>query len=1164
MPIKYHIKESKSKKGLKMREVKGYQIIGDELWKLNDNIALWECQKDNSSFEILTIARNKEYNSLLDRLLKSDIRPLIDSDIPEIQRILECGEDEEESVYYIVYESLDDYSPFHPDTKLSAFRDILTALDKLKKKNLEAHIIFPDSILVDGDGNAKLQFAGLFELFARQKLLNEAYLPQEVKDYLNDKEKSCHPNFQDDIFSVVKTFEPILQALDDERANEILNRALTDDRQKRFSKYRDIFNLVDGIDYKPEFTKVLKIGVSPEKRDEFSPIFEEMNKKCYMTVEDKLSEGRGDITGHFSTDNWHGRFFINQSGYDCGIRVCSLREGAHEKMDRYSDKWFLADFSFSYDDNSTNFDVFGIFKEKFLNQNQLANLNKTKRGTVSKWQTLPKNEKDYIEENAFRAKYHKVEYRKANVSAGFYLNDNFKNWEKIKELKNEGAVLSVEGVRVDPEGNAENVSEKIGKIGDFYSEGGVITVKGILCEDWEIPKEGELFEDVRQKVSQYKKQLEACQKFNSQDVENPDICSILATPDTAKIPDNDKIWDGEYEDFKENVFDKKLKADDTQREAVLEALSYKPLYLIQGPPGTGKTTVIVELIRQIIEREGDAKILVTSQSNLAVDNVLKRINDINNINRKEGRKEILFMRLASEGSDDKEINVIEPILPHTYEAKLGSWIADTVKRSDEYLAGMLQEQSGGNKPPLVDFYRDLAITTMTFDEFRQKLGKRVNYVKRLFENVKDIDDVKRVFTNELGDEFLKFVGIQRDWSAFVRNAMPSPEKNRSMLNRGHEQVDFLTAMMEKTNVIGATCIHIASSKYSKVNFKFDYVIMDESSKASPAEAIVPIIMGKSIVLIGDHKQLPPVVTREEAVRRKIRDQMEDNGLDVEKEFGESLFETLIKAFEKREGEQKYIKMLDIQYRMPKQVGSLISKYFYDGKLKNPATDVIPDFDESKHHGLTLKKNTSIIFMSTSKFQNCRDNGNKYKRQNKCNADMIKDILARLNKLYAGNLLKKEPFTIGIIAGYRGQVELLKSTVNLSQYENFVIPGTNDNRGSQRGSDNSVDKNKDTASQKLIEINTIDRFQGAERDIIIYDIVRSATGRENIGFLDDYRRINVAFSRVKRLLIVVGDSEFLIKRATLNPGGKFKDFKLQQIAQELQENGLIFHSLNEVF
>ena len=99
---------------------------------------------------------------------------------------------------------------------------------------------------------------------------------------------------------------------------------------------------------------------------------------------------------------------------------------------------------------------------------------------------------------------------------------------------------------------------------------------------------------------------------------------------------------------------------------------------------------------------------------------------------------------------------------------------------------------------------------------------------------------------------------------------------------------------------------------------------------------------------------------------------------------------------------------------------------------------------------------------------------------------------------------------------------------------------------------------------MIEINTIDRFQGAERDIIIYDIVRSATGSENIGFLDDYRRINVAFSRVKRLLIVVGDSEFLIKRATLNPGGKFKDFKLQQIAQELQENGLIFNSLDEVF
>ncbi|MBK8657513.1 MAG: hypothetical protein IPN22_01185 [Bacteroidetes bacterium] len=161
-----------------------------------------------------------------------------------------------------------------------------------------------------------------------------------------------------------------------------------------------------------------------------------------------------------------------------------------------------------------------------------------------------------------------------------------------------------------------------------------------------------------------------------------------------------------------------------------------------------------------------------------------------------------------------------------------------------------------------------------------------------------------------------------------------------MLNDGSNEIDLRTAFVKSVNVIGATCIHIASSQYSKINFRFDFVIMDESSKASPAENLVPINMGHNIVLIGDHKQLPPVITREEAVKQKVKERLEDNGLDIEKEFGESLFEKLITEFEANENLQGFIKMLDIQYRMPRQIGNLISRFFYDSKLKNPNTTLL--------------------------------------------------------------------------------------------------------------------------------------------------------------------------------------------------------------------------------
>jgi superfamily I DNA and/or RNA helicase len=1089
------------------------------------------CEEESGSlFEILTIKTDTDEESrLVDRLLKNDIKLLIGSDISGIQKVLDCGRfDDDEAKVYIKYEYLN-HSRLEKDnsnSKLSTFRDILTTLNNLKKANKTVHVISPDNIFVDDTGNAKLAFVGLFELFKQQGLLDKEYLSPNVI------EKETKPNIQDDIYSVVKTFEPFLKSLNDMSADKILEKALESNRQGRFTNYLEILDLVDKIDYTPTFDKMLKIGMHPDKREAFHPILEEMNKKCYMMIEPELAKNeKRDITGIFSTNNWHGRFFVQKNYWvedtESSICIGYYHEGIHNKFDNLSSNWFLADFSFSFDDFSTNFDSFGFFEGKFNKQCRLTDLNKTKQRAVDKWRTLPEKEREYIEENAFCAKYDKIEIRKAGVE--FFLVDLKYDWEKIKAFKSEKITLYSNDV-------------KIGKIGSCRPKDNVIIIKDLLCDEKEISKKGELYEDVRQKVSQYKKQVEACQKIIKRNIVNPDLCGILATD--APMPHNEKIWDDEYENFKEKVFNQKLKTDNTQSEAVLEALSYKPMYLIQGPPGTGKTTVIVEQIRQIIAHKSDAKILITSQSNLAVDNVLERIEKIN---QKE-KQNLLFMRLASE-SEDKNINVVDAIKPYTYDRKLKSWINDTIKKSEKSFNKRFPEL-GNNKGLLflIEFYYEIDFNG-SFDEFKKKLNnsKSGNFVKKIFERTQNISDVKKIFEKKLDVDVFKFKKIQKEWFVFLNNA--TNNKNKSMLNYGNESIDFLTAMMMQTNIIGATCIHIASSKYSKVDFKFDYVIMDESSKASPAETLVPVSMGKNIILIGDHKQLPPVITREDAVEQKVKEELEDNGLDMEKEFGESLFEKLIKVFEEDEEKQKYVKMLDVQYRMPKQIGSLISKHFYDGKLKNPCLKVVPDFDKGKSHGLTPLKpelNTSIVFISSSEYEDHNDNANKYKRQNHCNAQIIKDILEKLNTLYNGNSQEETPFTIGVIAGYRGQVEWLQKTVNLFQYENFVKIDAN---GNKRG---------------LIKINTVDQFQGAEEDIIIYDIVRSDRGNANIGFLDDYRRINVAFSRAKRLLIIVGDSEYLIKRATLNPGGKFKEFKLRQIAEDLQEQGLIFNSLEEVF
>jgi superfamily I DNA and/or RNA helicase len=1081
---------------------------------LGKGIVLWECEKDGNSYEVLYIPLDKKYEKILKRILQYEIKPLINRDITGIQKVSDTSLLENGDVL-IVYESISDTSK---DKPLETMRNIAIGLSELKlKENRQNFVISPKNIK-----KGKLQFIGLFDFFVKVDLLDKEYLAPNVKEWLEDaKKEKPQPNFQDDIYSLVKSFETELN-------EEILQKGLATERTKRFNKYSDLIDLLNGICL--QYRKNLKVLTKDTPKEEFLQILEEMNKYCELCIELKKGE-QEQIAVKFRTENWQGIFYVDDGRKYIArnyvfipVQKCIQRRNFKTDLN-----WFEADFSFSLDKDST-FNSLTYFTEKFESINQLALLSKTKEETVEKWKTMPKIEKEFIEENALCIKYEGVKFKGTN--AIFSLTSDSNNWETIKEHKKEETLLYAYYVTCD-----EIVEIKVGKIGEFRPTNKKLFIKDILCKEYEIAEKGELIEDIRQKVNQFKKQLKACQKFSKRIVVNPDICSILATPDNATIPSGKTLTYMDYEAFKEKVFNKNLLTDETQLKAVFEAISYKPIYLIQGPPGTGKTTVIVECIRQIIEREPNAKILVTSQSNLAVDNVLEKLVEISQ-NEEQNFK---FMRLASE-SEGRDMNVTESIKPHTYEEKLKKWVNETIEENEKIMFSKFNKQE--NNKVLVDFYKATR-NIEDINKFKEKLYKQPNnYIKEKFENSKTMISIRETFENIFGKEYLKLKDIQGEWYAFLNNT--NTKNKKSKLNYGIEEIDFLTAMMTEMSIIGATCIHIANSKYEKINFKFDYVIMDESSKASPAETLVPVNMGRNIILIGDHKQLPPVVTREEAVKQKVKDELEDNGLDVEKEFGESLFEKLITAFETDESKQKHIKMLNVQYRMPKQIGSLISKFFYDGKLENPDEEIISDFDENKKHGLKLKKDTSIVFLSTSDRENPNDNGNKFKRENECNMKYIKEILEKLNELYADNLQKNKPFTIGIIAGYRGQVELLRKNIRTEQYSNFVQIDENNNKN------------------YLIEINTVDKFQGAERDIIIYDIVRSDKGQSNIGFLDDYRRINVAFSRVKRLLVVVGDSEYLIKRATLNPGGKFTEFKLQQIAKELQEQGLVFNNFEEIF
>lgn len=1071
--------------------------LTDEIESISDEITLHLAEDDQGNeFEMLVIQPINSQKSFIKRIIDNEIRPLIDCNYGGIQKVIACGFEKEKNIFFIVYESLEDKGSINK----SKYRleQCVQILDNLKKDNREGFLL-NDYTVVLYDDNIKYRYIGLFDLFIKY-------------DVTWAKGTEKRKRVKDDIKSLANLFKDYLS--DTEEKQEIYNRCI----DGVYKKYRELLVEVTNISEveNPEW-EVIRVVTQQENYDGFTPILDEMNEHCYWKIENELSE-KDQVTGQFTTKHYSGRFFVDvERGYL--FIPFPKNEKPNEWIERNGE---LAKYNFSFDDGDSS--NIAYFEEKFDEINEIATLHESKHEALTKWKTLPEKEKEYIEEKAFKAEFIQRESSKSNeLNIKFTLIDKFNDWETIKNKKNDDVMLSIN-------------EDDVGKILDYKPKNKLIIIKDSKLSLDEIPRKGELVEEVREQTSQYKKQIEACQKFETQDMVNPDLAGFLATPE--EMPSLNRV-SIDYEELAKNIFDNKLKDDETQTQAVLDALHKKPVYLIQGPPGTGKTTVIIELIRQLVHSNQAIKILIVSQSNLAVDNVLERLPE-----------DILFMRLASDKAA-KSDHITKVIKEHLFDNKLQNWIEETKQRSKSYFDEKYPDQS--KNPALENLYNTYQTIPKNInnivDVFRKKYnqGFYASYFSKLFDKVKTTTDIQTIFHQELGKKHLKIKQLQTDWFSFLQNATSEQgEKKLSMLNNGSQEIDLKTAFAMSVNVIGATCIHIASARYSKINFRFDYMIMDESSKATAAEALVPITMSKNLVLIGDHKQLPPVVTREEVVKKKIREQLDDNGLDFDKEYGESHFEYLITRYERSNQLASYKIMLDIQYRMPRQIGYLISKYIYDGELINPDINKMPNYDKDKNHGLKLRVaeiNTekgiypnSIIFVSTSKQNNPYDNDDKYNRQNACNIEIIKNTLLKLNQLYQDDT---KSLNIGIIAGYRGQVNLLKDKISLNNYKAFVNNG-----------------------EVHIEINTVDKFQGAERDIIIYDIVRSSRGTSPIGFLDDYRRINVAFSRAKRLLIIVGDSEYILKRAILNPGSKFSELKLKLMIEQLAQWQCIYDSLED--
>lgn len=309
---------------------------------------------------------------------------------------------------------------------------------------------------------------------------------------------------------------------------------------------------------------------------------------------------------------------------------------------------------------------------------------------------------------------------------------------------------------------------------------------------------------------------------------------------------------------------------------------------------------------------------------------------------------------------------------------------------------------------------------------------------------------------------------------------------------------FEDVYIHMSNLICATCLGISATKNNHFNStEFDYVIIDEAARSSSLELLIPMTRGKKIVLVGDHKQLSPHVDNVIMKRAEKKENFSDD--DIDALFKQSLFGIMYRRID-----DKLKTFLDEQFRMHNGISSVVSKYFYNSQLRDHKTIF------NKAHSLEDSIPKGFYWLDTSSMGEAtmeKEDGTSYYNQGEIQVTI--QTLLRLN-----NHLKL-PKEVGIIAPYSSQKQKLEEAIRNHTFEKLDI-----------------------------EINTIDAFQGREKNIILFTLVRN-NENQSVGHTANYARINVAISRAQELLLIIGSSKFVTDNQKKSP-------KLYKVVQHLDK------------
>lgn len=613
------------------------------------------------------------------------------------------------------------------------------------------------------------------------------------------------------------------------------------------------------------------------------------------------------------------------------------------------------------------------------------------------------------------------------------------------------------------------------------------------------------------KLDQYALQISVERQRESIDIIRAGTCTNSALKDLILEPSRAVANGGDIELSSEIA----AMLDSSKRAAVISALTSPDVLIVEGPPGTGKTRFIVGLIAEELLRNPKIRILLASQTHIAIDNALERLSKYN--------PGISIVRIAKEHS----VSVAEYSTPFLLNHQMMVWREEVVRLSNTGLERWAKSHGLDEN--------DIKIGTVIRQivAIRERIELTHIRIKEEEERVKGLEERKRAMSEEefevdyehsranlqdyrdqLDSDKKSLEKLQNDlktthadaadlinlpvleqqeWAEALLGSTDEERVAERLLRLQSEWVDrfgsasgFTRPLIERSSVVAATCVGLASIEEAK-DVEYDLCIIDESSKATAMESCVPMARAKRWVLVGDSHQLPPF-QEEVLARPELREKYEI----VSDEAGESMFE----RFRRLLPDSNKV-LLRKQYRMVEPIGRLISDCFYDGMLDSHRKNI--------DNMLCSLTGYAVNWVSTGKLYNHSEQIAGTSFVNSTEAGQICELLCQIDKVLEKKSAKRF-YSVLVLSGYGAQVRHMARRV-------------------------------DSIQQKLrylkVECCTVDRVQGREADAAFFSVTRSNPDH-TAGFLREFERINVALSRAKDLLFIVGDDGFVERARNVEP------------------------------